>query len=247
MLGAALLAAKAALHCGLGKLTIHAPAAAEVVLQTGVPEAMFLPNEGENALSGQYELDFKSIAIGPGIGKNPGTFEFLKILLQKNTQSLVLDADALNILSEQKELITLLSNNSILTPHPIEFDRLDGKKHSTSSRFKAAQAWAIRQKCHLVLKGAPTVIYTPTGDAYVNCSGNAGLATAGSGDVLTGIIGSLLAQGYPPETASVLGVYIHGRAADNFAKNYPKPLLTAALLPNLLAPVFQELEQDNMS
>lgn len=98
-----------------------------------------------------------------------------------------------------------------------------------------------------MLKGAPTITFSPDGKGYINCSGNAGLATAGSGDVLTGIIGSLLAQGYPPKTAAVLGVYIHGRAADNFVKRYPKPLLTAALLPDLLAPVIHELEQDNVS
>lgn len=114
-------------------------------------------------------------------------------------------------------------------------------------RLEAAKQWAVTHHCYLVLKGAPTITFCPDGKGYINCSGNAGLATAGSGDVLTGIIGSLLAQGYPPKTAAVLGVYIHGRAADNFVKRYPKSLLTAALLPDLLAPVIHALEQDNMS
>ncbi len=247
MLGAALLAAKAALHCGLGKLTIHAPEAAEVVLQTGVPEALFLPNPGVQQLAGTFTLNYAHIAVGPGIGQANTTVAFIQSLLQNASTPLVVDADAINILGAQPELLNGLPKNSILTPHPKEFDRLDNKQHTSVRRLEAAKQWAVTHHCYLVLKGASTITFCPDGKGYINCSGNAGLATAGSGDVLTGIIGSLLAQGYPPKTAAVLGVYIHGRAADNFVKRYPKPLLTAALLSDLLAPVIHALEQDNMS
>ncbi|PIV62260.1 MAG: NAD(P)H-hydrate dehydratase, partial [Bacteroidetes bacterium CG02_land_8_20_14_3_00_31_25] len=148
------------------------------------------------------------------IGTKNETKELLKNLFENCLKPIVIDADGLNIISKQPEILNILLNNSILTPHPKEFDRLAGNSENSEQRHLKAKQFAQQYNVYIVLKGANTQIICPDGDCYFNSTGNPGMATAGSGDVLTGIILSLLAQGYSSLHASLLGVYIHGLAGD---------------------------------
>jgi NAD(P)H-hydrate epimerase len=161
---------------------------------------------------------YKAIGIGPGIDTGADTAEALKILLQNCKRPLVIDADALNIIAQHKDMLALLPPGSILTPHPKEFGRLFGKSGNDFERLNKASVMARSVNCVIVLKGHHSFITTPDGHSYFSSTGNAGMATAGSGDVLTGLLTGLLAQGYTAEQAAVLGVYLHGLAGDFAAK-----------------------------
>lgn len=212
--GAAVLAAKSCLKSGCGLVTAFVPKCGYQILQISIPEAMVVTDENTNFITGVH-LPFQPqvIAIGPGIGQELGTqkalFEFLRI----NKSPLVLDADALNILSINLSWLELVPENTILTPHPKELERLMGKWNSESEKFQKTIAFSEKYKVIVVMKGAPTYIINKT-EIYENSTGNAALATAGSGDTLTGIITSLVAQGYEPKYAAKLGVYLHGLTAD---------------------------------
>ena len=161
-----------------------------------------------------HARQYHAIAVGSGIGTRTLTVEMLKLLLQQVKVPLVLDADALNIIASQKKMLAMIPPGSILTPHPKEFDRLAGPVSNSFYRMESALEMAARYNLYIVLKGAYSKILTPEGKVFFNSTGNPGMATAGSGDVLTGIIGALLAQDYSAEAAARLGVYLHGLSAD---------------------------------
>ena len=214
-MGAAVLAAKACLRSGAGLLTVHLPQRGETVLQTTVPEAMVSLDAEPDIVSVLPEITaYDAVAVGPGLGTHHQSVELLETLLRSITKPLLLDADALNILAMNPNLIPLLPHHSILTPHPKEFDRLFGDCKSGYERIQQAKTKAMELKVYIILKGAYTAVCSPKGNVYFNSTGNPGMATAGSGDVLTGVILGLLAQKYAPETSAIIGVYLHGMAGD---------------------------------
>ncbi len=213
--GAAILAAKAALRSGTGLVSIHAPKCAYPILQMSIPEAMVSIDSREFYIAEIPNLSpYKSVGIGCGLDTKQLTLHALEELLDKSNDPLVIDADALNLISQQMDLLDKLPHNSILTPHPKEFERLFGKSKNDFEQNELQRQMAQRYKCYIVLKRAHTCIATPEGECYFNSTGNPGMATAGSGDVLTGIITGLLAQGYSSLDASLIGTYIHGYAGD---------------------------------
>ena len=241
--GAAVLAARAALRTGAGLLTAHLPAGLVPVMQTSLPEAMCVADEGHSILTHPGDvLPYNAIAVGPGIGKDPQTANALKLLIQNTQMPLVLDADALNILSENPTWLSFLPGGSVLTPHPREFERLVGKFADDYERLEIARAFALKYQVYLVLKGAHTAIISPDGRIFFNSTGNPGMATAGSGDVLTGIILGWMAQGYTPLQSALAGVYIHGLAGDMAASRQgPESLIASdivAHLPKAIKKVF---------
>ena len=217
--GAALLASESCLRSGVGLLTTHLPKSAMLPLQVYLPEAMISPDVSDNCFSQVPDLQkFDAVGVGPGLGKAAETVAALKKFLQEVDKPLVLDADALNIIAENKELLSVLPENTILTPHVKEFERLFGECVDKQQRLEFQRVMAQKFKVIIVLKGAGTTTMLPDGRCYVNSTGNPGMATAGSGDVLTGIILSLLAQRYTPEEAAIIGVFMHGRAGDKAAE-----------------------------
>ena len=217
--GAALLTSEACMRSGVGLLTTHLPKSAMLPLQVYLPEAMISPDESDNYFSQVPDLQpFNAIGVGPGLGKAPETVNALKHLIQEAKVPMVLDADALNIISENKTWLAFLPERTIITPHPKEFERLFGKTDNSQQRFELQREMSVKHKIIIVLKGANTSITFPNGSCFFNSTGNPGMATAGSGDVLTGIILSLLAQRYTPEEAAIIGVFMHGMAGDKAAR-----------------------------
>lgn len=221
-MGAAVLSAKACLHSGVGLLTCHVPECGLDIMQISAPEAMCEIDEQRKIVSTiKYDLKkYSAMGIGPGIGTQPKTKELLNFVLQNYSKPIVIDADALNIISQQKDWLHLLPQNSILTPHPKEFARLFGDNLNDFEKIKLAVQKARELNIIIVLKGHHTFIATPDGKGYFNTTGNAGMAKGGSGDVLTGLLTGLLAQDYSPAHAAVIGVYLHGRAGDRAAEKY---------------------------
>jgi NAD(P)H-hydrate epimerase len=214
-IGAAVLSAKAALRTGIGLLTCHVPGCGYQILQICVNEAMVRADKSDNFITDLSSADsFTAYGLGPGIGTVKETQEAFHSFLIKNGKPLVVDADALNILSYRKEWLSLLTPGTVITPHPGEFERIAGETSDGYSRLIKQIEFSERFNCYVVLKGAFTSVATPAGKVFFNSTGNPGMATAGSGDVLTGIILSLLAQGYTPEDSSVCGVFLHGLAGD---------------------------------
>lgn len=212
--GAAILAARAVLRAGAGLVTASVPLCAEQALLTALPEAMCNADEGTDALiSTKFSEVYSATGIGPGIGQAPETALMLRKFLHDSTKPLVLDADALNLIASKK-LLKDIPHHSILTPHVGEFDRLFGEHDDHFSRVQTLREVSRKYKVVMVLKGAHTATALPDGRLFFNSSGNPAMATAGSGDVLTGVITSFLAQGYSPEDAATLGVYVHGLAGD---------------------------------
>ncbi len=227
--GAAYLAGKACFRSGAGLLTFYTPRCGYAVLQGNLPEAMVLTAPGYAFISGLPSLEpYAAIGIGPGIGTDPLTAAALRQLLETYSGPLVLDADALNLLAAYPELLKLLPENSILTPHPKEFQRLAGKADHDYHNLVLAQEFAANYRVIICLKGAHTAVILPDKTIFFNNTGNPGMATGGSGDVLTGIITGLLAQGYPPKDAARVAVYKHGEAGDRAAGNYTQPALIAS-------------------
>ena len=212
-MGAAVISLRACLRTGVGLLTLNTPIEERQIVQIAIPEAMVVSREYFN-----YNLNyFTAIGIGPGIGTKSSTFHLLKTIVEKTNSPLVLDADALNLIAKY-EFINYIPKKSILTPHEREFDRLFGEHPNQESRIQTAILQSKNLDCVIVLKSATThIIYHS--EIYVNAIGNAGLAKGGSGDALTGIITSLLAQGYSPLNSAILGVYIHSLAADLTLEN----------------------------
>lgn len=215
MMGAAVMCARATLKSGAGLVTVHSASSGINILQTAVPEAMFEPDRGEHFITDmKIHHDHQAVAIGPGIGTNEKTIDTLELLLKTSLSRLILDADALNCISKRPALLSMLPPKTIITPHIGEFDRLFGEHKSSEARLRKAIEMARYYNIIIVLKGHFTATVRPTGKVYFNSTGNSGMATAGAGDVLTGVIAAFLAQGYLPEHAATIGVYVHGLAGD---------------------------------
>lgn len=243
MSGAAVLAARACLHTGCGLLTAHVPQSAYQIMQTAVPEAILNIDDSQMEYSAADRLQrFSAIGIGPGIGQSDAARNGLAQLLQNSTAPMVIDADALNIIAANQEMLKLLNPNTILTPHPGEFDRLTHRHTTGYERLQTQIDLARRHNIIIVLKGAFTSVAMPDGTVRFNSTGNAGMATAGSGDVLTGIILSLLAQNYSPADAAVLGVGLHGLAGDIAARADGMEFVTASNIIDNIGKAFLKLK-----
>jgi ADP-dependent NAD(P)H-hydrate dehydratase len=243
--GAAVLASKSCLKSGCGLVTVFVPKCGYQILQISIPEVMVITDENTNFLTGIHlPLLPQAIGIGPGIGVELGTQKALFEFLRVNKSPLVLDADALNILAENLTWLELVPENTILTPHPKELERLIGKWNSESEKFQKTIAFSEKYKVIIVMKGAPTYIIIKT-EIYENTTGNAALATAGSGDTLTGIITGLLAQGYEPKYAAKLGVFLHGLTADIALPKTGYESFTASAIIKYLGKAFLRLVQPN--
>jgi NAD(P)H-hydrate epimerase len=244
-IGAAVLSAKACLRSGIGLLSCHIPECGYEILQTTVPEAMLFTDTNSTIIS-KIDDDiskYNSIGIGPGIGTTVETRKMLKETLKKYKKPLLLDADALNCMALEKKKPSL-PPGSVLTPHPKEFERLFGKTKNEYERNARAMLNAKLLKCIIVVKGHHTYIATPSGQGYYNSTGNAGMATAGSGDVLSGIITALLAQGYLPEQAAILGVYLHGLAGDFAVEKFSQEAMLAGDIIEHLGEAFKLILTD---
>jgi len=230
MMGAAVLAARACMRSGVGKLTVHSVPAGLPILQTLLPEAMYWEaGKSDNFIATDFQPAefinrFQSVGVGPGIGVNEGVNKMLEKLCeicQELAMPMVLDADALNNFSSYREKLNKIPKNSILTPHPKEFKNLIGKSWKDDYEKQAfLREFSVKNQLIICLKGANTAVALPDGTIHFNSSGNAGMATAGSGDVLTGIITALLAQGYSSQDAAILGVFQHGVAGDRAAEKF---------------------------
>lgn len=213
-MGSVCLAATAALKTGAGMVTVFIPSCGYEILQTALPEAMVLTDPEEKILTKiDYDLQPDTIGFGVGVGTDEKTVAAMRQFLQKMEKPIVIDADGLNILSRNTELLKMIPEASILTPHPKELERLIGSWSNDFEKLEKARKLCREYKLILVIKGAYSIILTSE-DLYINTSGNPGMATAGSGDVLTGILVAMLSQGYSPLEAAVLGVYLHGKAGD---------------------------------
>ena len=220
--GAAILCARAALHSGCGLVTAMVPDEAVASLLAENPELMYLTNKKIN------EIDlslFDCIAIGPGLGVTSESKNILCYVLENYKGPVVIDADALTLISSNLQLLSL---NHIVTPHPGEFTRLQGSEYDPLKREDQATAFVKNNQVNLVLKGAQTIVAAANEPLMINTTGNDGMATAGSGDVLTGLIASLCAQGYAPFQAACIGVYMHGLAGDRAVQSQSKASLVAS-------------------
>lgn len=239
--GAAILSSHACLRSGTGLLTSVVPECCVVPMHAALPETMIFAS-GDTELAPLMPKSAPSaIGMGPGTGKGSGAATLLKLLLQESPAPLVLDADALNILADNPTWLAFMPPFTILTPHPGEFDRLTTKHNSGEERFRTLLEFCARFQCITVLKGAHSVIAFPDGKAVFNSTGHPGMATGGSGDVLTGIITGLLAQGYERGVAVCLGVYLHGLAAELALQDESEESMIAGDIIRSLGKAFMEL------
>ncbi|MBK7306221.1 MAG: NAD(P)H-hydrate dehydratase [Chitinophagaceae bacterium] len=242
MMGAAVLSSLACLRSGVGKLTTYIPQCGYQVLQTTVPEAMCFVAGEDHLLSAPGSEKMNAVGIGPGIGLHPSHKKLIADIFEKVKTPMVIDADALNIMAENRALLSLVPKNSILTPHPKEFERLFGKTENDFDRLKLAKQKSTEYQVYIILKGHYSFISTPEGKGYFNSTGNAGMATAGSGDVLTGMITGLLAQHYTPINACLLAVYLHGVAGDIAAAKCSEEAMIATDLINCMGDAFIQIQ-----
>lgn len=240
-IGAVQLATKACLKSGSGLVTAFVPKCGYLPLQTNIPEAMVLTDTNEKQLTDiQFDIEPSAIGIGIGMGKAKASVKALEDLLNRIQIPMVLDADALNNLSENRALLKKLPAKSVLTPHPKELERLVGSWKDDFDKLEKAKTFSNEHDCILVIKGANTItVYKHRG--YVNSTGNPGMATGGTGDVLTGLITGLMAQGYQPLEASIFGVYLHGRAGDIMLNNTGYQSLLASDVINGIGPAYMDL------
>ncbi len=237
-MGAAVLSARAALRAGLGLLTVHVPTCGYEIIQAAVPEAMASVDSSDRLFSRVPNTEnFNAVGIGPGIGQEELTKKALTDLLAAG-KPIVVDADAINILGAHPELIQHIPSESILTPHPKEFERLVGSWTSDYERLEKQLEFSKTTNTIVLLKGAHTSITTPEGKLYFNNTGNPGMATGGSGDVLTGVVTAILAQGYTAGESALLGAWIHGLAGDCAAKRLGGESLIASDIIDYLPEAF---------
>ena len=242
-MGAAILASKACLRAGAGLLTTHVPHFGYQIIQTAVPEAMASVDQHDSIFTEVPDLSqFSAVGVGPGIDRKTNTKRAINELLEKVKIPIVLDADALNILAENKAWLEKLPENSILTPHPGEFKRLTGESVNSYDSIQRQREFSKKYKVIVVLKGAFTSVSMPDGRLFFNSTGNPGMATAGSGDVLTGIILGLVAQGLSPENAALAGVYLHGLAGDLAVRKNSEFSLLAGDIVKFLGKAFIALK-----
>ncbi|MAN58619.1 MAG: bifunctional ADP-dependent NAD(P)H-hydrate dehydratase/NAD(P)H-hydrate epimerase [Flavobacteriaceae bacterium] len=240
-IGAAVLSGRSAFKTGAGLVTLFVPKCGYNIVQTSLPEAMVVTDASETKIT-HISLGFEptAIGVGMGIGTEAETVSALKALFKNTKASLVIDADALNCIAENPDLLELLPKNSVLTPHPGELKRLIGEWQNDYEKLDKAKAYSKKHKVVLVIKGSNTVtVYE--GKLYINTSGNPGMATAGSGDVLTGIITGLISQKYDPLLASVFGVYLHGSAGNLYAQEQGFEALMAGDITAKLGEAYLDL------
>lgn len=241
-MGAAVLSANACLRSGAGLVTVNVPSCGYDILQIKVPEAMCIVDQESDVIGTSVKLDaYNAIAIGPGIGTDKKTANMLKVVIQNANTPIVFDADAINILAENKTWLSFIPPNSIFTPHVGEFSRLIGNFSSEEQKMDKIKAFCFKYTAFLILKGAHSMICTPDGRFFFNSTGNPGMATAGSGDVLTGIVLSLLSQGYSSLHSSLLGVFIHGLAGDIASINNGFESLIASDIVASIGSAYNEL------
>lgn len=242
MAGASVLAARACLRSGVGLLTVHVPCCNNAIVQTAVPEAMTHLDYHDYCFAEAVDTDdYQAVAVGPGLGRSADTERALLEQIEACTLPMVVDADALNILGDNRTYLGRLPKGSILTPHPKELERLVGKCQDSHERLIKAQELARNADIYIIIKGAFSTIVTPQGHCWLNPTGNPGMATGGSGDVLTGVLLALLAQGYDPETAARLGVFVHGLAGDVAARRQSEMGMTAGDIVSALPMVWSKL------
>lgn len=243
MMGAAVLACKAAINSGSGLVSAHIPRLGYDIIQCSVPETLVSFDESDIIFTEVLHLEkYNAIAVGPGLNKKSNTAKALHNLLKKIKVPLVLDADALNIISENKTWLDIIPDNAILTPHPKEFDRLTQDHKTGYERLLTQIEFSKKYNVIVVLKGAYTSISDTTGNVYFNSTGNPGMATGGTGDVLTGIIVSLLAQGLEPIDATKMAVFVHGLAGDLVLKKAACQGVTPTQIINKLGKAFKKTE-----
>lgn len=241
--GAAVLASRACLRSGIGKLTVHTPRSNNLVLQIAVPEAVVQQDLEEVGFGEPVDTDeYDVLGIGPGLGQTEGTAIAMIAQLRRTQCPIVADADALNILATHRAWLQQLPKGIIMTPHPREFDRIAGHSADSYERLLKALDMAQRYQAYIILKGHYSALCMPDGNVMFNTTGNAGMATAGSGDVLTGIITGLLGRGYQQRDACLLGMYLHGRAGDLAARDLGMESLVADDLIKYLPKAFKSLE-----
>ncbi len=242
MMGAALLAGESCLRGGAGLVTLHVPRFGYNIIQTGFPEAIVSLDQSDILFSEPPDLTpYSAIGIGPGLGCKQNTGKGMKMLLETAEVPLVIDADGLNLLSAHPEWYELLPDGTILTPHPKEFDRLAGDSENSYQRHMMQREFAAKYGVYVILKGAYTGIAAPDGRYWFNTTGNPGMATGGSGDVLTGLITGLLAQGLSPLDAALAGVFIHGLAGDLAAGESSEEAVIAGDMIKYLGRAFREV------
>lgn len=245
-IGAAVLAASSCLRSGVGLLTVHIPKCGYDILQSTVPEAMVMTDFNSSFLTKtEVELTkYDAIGIGPGIGTAAETKTLLLEMLDAYRNPIVVDADALNIIAAQKKMLQQIPAGSILTPHPKEFERLFGETANDLEKIELAIQKSKEFNIIIVLKGHHTLIATPDGKGFFNSTGNAGMASGGSGDVLTGILTGLLAQGYTSREAALLGVYIHGLAGDSAAEILSMESMVASDIISNIGEAFKKVADE---
>lgn len=243
MAGAAVLATKACLRCGVGKVTVCTPRLNYNIMQTAVPEAVMCIDKDEEYFSEAVDAtDFDALGIGPGLGQNEGSAIALFTQIRRTQSPIVIDADGLNILASHRAWLQQLPKGIIMTPHPKELERLAASRFSDSfERLDKARYLAIHLQAYIILKGHNSALCLPDGNVIFNTTGNAGMATAGSGDVLTGIITGLLARGYKQADACLLGMYLHGYAGDIAAKKMGMECMVASDIIRFLPQSFKHL------
>lgn len=245
MAGAAVLATRACMRAGVGKVTVHTPGRNCAILQTAVPEAVLEIDVEDTYFSDAVPTEgYNALGIGPGLGQLEGTAIALIAQLRRTQAPIIADADALNILGSHRAWMQQLPRDIIMTPHPKEFDRLSGVRSIDDyDRLSKARDMAIKLHCYVLLKGHYSALCMPDGKVVFNSTGNSGMATAGSGDVLTGIITALLARGYNQRTACMIGMYVHGLAGDLAARKKGKESLIASDIIDFLPEAFKILER----
>ncbi|GAA4808668.1 NAD(P)H-hydrate dehydratase [Litoribaculum gwangyangense] len=240
-IGAVTLSSKATLSAGAGLVTVYIPKCGYTALQSSFPEAMVITDVDEKLITSiNFEMEPTVVAFGMGVGVNNKTIDAFEVFLKKHKTPLVIDADGINILAKKKALVKLLPSQSVLTPHPKELERLVGAWKNDFEKLKKAKAFSKKHDIILLIKGAHTI--TVFNDKlYINTTGNPGLSTAGSGDVLTGIIAGLISQGYNPLTATIFGVYLHGRSADIAVEDFGYQSLIASHVIEYLGKAYLDL------
>lgn len=215
MVGASVLAARGALRSGIGKLTVFGPQCAYEIVQTSVPDALFEADDDKLRVTDvRLEHDYPAVAVGPGLGTAPMTVGAVEALLQRSRKPVIIDADGLNAIARRPSMLDKIPPLSLLTPHASEFDRIFGEQAGDEARLLKALEVSRNYNLLILLKGRYTKLVRPDGKVYINDSGTPAMATAGAGDVLTGICLGLMAQGYKPEVTAILAAYIHGRAGE---------------------------------
>ncbi|PKR80612.1 bifunctional ADP-dependent NAD(P)H-hydrate dehydratase/NAD(P)H-hydrate epimerase [Brumimicrobium salinarum] len=242
MIGAAVLMTKAASFSGVGLITSTVPSVGLEILQQRVPVAMCETRYGEHQLEGEIEIDEKyTYGIGPGMGTSAASVQFLSNFLDKIDRPVVIDADAINCIAENPELLNKVPENSILTPHVKEFRGLAGDTTDSLKQLELLTSFSMKHKVYIVLKDARTIVCTPEGKCLFSLNGTPGMATGGTGDVLTGILTGLLAQGYTPEETAKVGLVLHGVAGELAAERLTEYAMTAETIIEEIGNAFKVL------